>query len=34
MARSEIDRAAVIQYGGVMKPWLEIGISKCWENPG
>ena len=28
MGRSEIDRAAVIQYDGVMKPWLEIGISK------
>ncbi|OWM63074.1 probable galacturonosyltransferase 6 isoform X2 [Punica granatum] len=26
--RSEIDRAAVIHYDGVMKPWLEIGIGK------
>ncbi|KAJ9695967.1 hypothetical protein PVL29_008297 [Vitis rotundifolia] len=28
VGRSEIERAAVIQYDGVMKPWLEIGISK------
>ncbi|KAK4780281.1 hypothetical protein SAY87_016387 [Trapa incisa] len=26
--RAEIDRAAVIHFNGVMKPWLEIGISK------
>lgn len=28
VGRSQIERAAVIQYDGVMKPWLEIGISK------
>lgn len=26
--RAEIDRAAVIHFDGIMKPWLEIGISK------
>lgn len=25
---SNIDRAAVIHFNGVMKPWLEIGIRK------
>ncbi|KHG00092.1 putative galacturonosyltransferase 5 -like protein [Gossypium arboreum] len=25
---ADIERAAVIHYDGVMKPWLEIGIAK------
>lgn len=28
LRRDEIERAAVIHYDGVMKPWLEIGIGK------
>ncbi|XP_077248067.1 putative galacturonosyltransferase 6 isoform X2 [Tasmannia lanceolata] len=28
VGRGEIERAAVIHYDGIMKPWLEIGIGK------
>ncbi|XP_017635178.1 GTP-binding protein YPTM2-like isoform X4 [Gossypium arboreum] len=35
LRRADIERAAVIHYDGVMKPWLEIGIAKykgCWSK--
>ena len=28
MVRGDIERAAVIHYDGIMKPWLDIAISK------
>lgn len=28
LGREDIERAAVIHYDGVMKPWLDIGIEK------